>query len=189
MGNKSTAANRSVGKCTHAEIDQDVSGIVQYLLEKKGLDSALAQSFHDRASMAVELDSILEDLDRATSRANALYTHFQLGSLYPFNRVEKIVIECREAVMTARTLAWIAKHEFLLLHPQRTKAMDLQRSAVRLAVAYFDHLGRGKARKYSKIIMQKANLVEPEESSITRWIKEFREDEDKPTQADIRHEM
>ena len=126
--------------------------------------------------MAAELDSIFSELERACQRLNALHSHLVMGELEPFYRIENRVTACMEAACRARTEAFLAKQEFGIEHPQRTKGMDLQRSAVRLALAYFEHSGRGQVRARSKEIMQKAGLPEPDESTVTKWIKEFREE-------------
>ena len=162
-------------KAPQGETDKQVAEIVQYLLEKQERDAMLCDSFHDKAGLAAEMDSIVSDLNRATERLTALYSHFVLGHLDHFSSARKRVTACREAAMTAWVQARCAQQELAIEHPQRTRSLDLQRSAVRLAVAYFDHVGRGQARARAKEIMQKAGLPDPDESTVTKWIKEFRD--------------
>ena len=162
-------------KASQEEMGSRVGRIVQYLLEKKEREEMLRESFHDKFGLNAELESIISDLEKANKRLTALYSHFQMGGLDPFAGIEKMVIASREAAMTAWVEARCAMQNLAIEHPQRTRVLDLQRSAVRLAVAYFDHIGRGEARTRAKEVLQKAGLPEPEESTFTKWIKEFRE--------------
>lgn len=164
-----------VQKSRSGETDKEVSKIVDYLLEKQEIDRMLRDSFLEKADIDAELESIVSDLDRAGKRLTALYSHFQLGRLEPFLGIQKRVIASREAAMEAWVQASRARQELSVEHPPRTRTMELQQSAVRLAVAHFDQAGRGQARAYAKLILQKARLPYPEESTLTKWIKEFRE--------------
>lgn len=163
-------------KNSQEETDRRVGEIVKYLLEKKDRDEMLRESFHDKTGLNIELESIVSDLENANKRLTALYSHFQMGDLEPFAGIIKRVSASGEAAMTAWVEARCALQILDIEHPQRTRVLDLHRSAVRLAVAYFDHIGRGEARTRAKEVMQKAGLPEPEESTLTKWIKEFRED-------------
>lgn len=163
-------------KAKQEEAEKQVGGIVQYLLEKKDRDEMLRESFHDKAGLNIELESIVSDLEKSTKRLTALHSHFLIGDLDPFAGISERVSASREASMTAWVEARCALQILDIEHPQRTRVLDLHRSAVRLAVAYFDHIGRGEARARAKEVMQKAGLPEPEESTLTKWIKEFRED-------------
>ncbi|MBH1978587.1 MAG: hypothetical protein I8H67_09495 [Comamonadaceae bacterium] len=161
-------------KTLRGETAKQVAEIVRYLFEKQERDEMLCASFHDKAGLDIELESIASDLERANKRLEALYSHFQMGRLEPFTQIQERVSASREAAMTAWVQARCARQELAIEHPQRTRVLNLQRSAVRLAVAYFDHIGRGQARAHAKVIMQKTGLPEPEESTVTKWIKEFR---------------
>ena len=163
-------------KASQEETERRVGRIVHYLLEKKDRDEMLRESFHDKAGLNIELESIVSDLEKSTKRLTALHSHFLIGDLDPFAGISERVSASREASMTAWVEARCALQILDIEHPQRTRVLDLHRSAVRLAVAYFDHIGRGEARARAKEVMQKAGLPEPEESTLTKWIKEFRED-------------
>ena len=166
------------------DIERKVQGIVQYLQERRSREARTGQTFHDRPALAIELDSILEDLSRATTRLAALFSHFELGRMDQFIGIHGRVAKSDKAAMDAWVHAWCAKQELTVEHPQRTRSLDLQRSAVKLSVACFDRLGKGVARKQSKRIMQLAGLHEPDASSITKWIREFRDEFDRRAPGD-----
>ena len=161
-------------KVPQSEIDKQVAEIVQYLLEKQEIDAMLSDSFHDKPGLAAELDSIISALAQVERRVTALHSHFEMGRLDPFFTIQKRVFHCWDAAVSALVQARCAQKELAIEHPQRTRSLDLQRSAVRLAVAYFESAGRGQARARAKEIMQKAGLPDPDESTFTNWIQEFR---------------
>lgn len=169
-----TKKHTATQKASQEEMGKRVGEIVKYLLEKKEREETLHKSFYDKSGLNTELESIISDLEKANKRLIALYSHFQMGDLDPFAEIGKRVFASREAAMTAWIEARCAMQKLAIEHPQRTRVLDLQRSAVRLAVAYFDHIGRGEARNRAKEVMQKAGLPVPEESTFTKWIKEFR---------------
>ena len=166
------------------DIEREVQGIVQYLQERRDREARMGQTFHDRPALAIELDSILEDLNRANKRLDALTSHFAMGRLDQFSDIEEKVVKARGAAMDAWVNAWCAKQELVVQHPQRTRSLDLQRAAVNLSVACFDRLGRGIASKQAKRIMHLAGLHEPDASSITKWMKEFRGEISRPARGD-----
>ena len=161
-------------KVPQSEIDKQVAEIVQYLLEKQEIDAMLSVPFHDKPGLAAELDSIISDLAQVERRVTALRNHFEMGRLDPFSTIEKRVFYCRDAALNALVQARCAQQELAIEHPQRTRSLNLQRSAVRLAVAYFEFAGRGQIRARAKEVMQKAGLPDPDESTVTNWIQEFR---------------
>lgn len=165
-------------------IEREVQGIVQYLKERQEREAWMGRAFHDRPAFAIELDSILADLNRANKRLDTLTSHFALGRMDPFFDIEERVGKAREAAMDAWVNAWRAKQELIVQHPQRTRSLDLQRAAVNLSVACFDRLGRGVASMQAKRIMHLAGLPEPDASSITKWMKEFRSEIDRPAGGD-----
>ena len=162
-------------KAPQGDTKKRVARLVQYILEKQERDAMLCDSFHDKTGLAAELDSIVSDLNRANERLMALYSHFEMGRLEPFSNLQKKVFDCRDAAMQAWVQARCVQQELAIGHPQGTRSLDLQRSAVRLAVADFDNVGRGQSRARAKEIMHKAGLPGPDESTITKWIKEFRD--------------
>ncbi len=97
-----------------------------------------------------------------------------MDRINPFENIENRIRHCFDAAIKAWVEIRCAQQELAVHHPQGTRSMDLQRSAVRLAVAYFEFAGRGQARIRAKQIIQLAGLPQPDESTISKWIKEAR---------------
>lgn len=149
--------------------------IIDYIKEKIEVDGFLSYSIHDRIGFLSELESISHDIDKASKRLINLSNHFAFDRMRAFSEFETRICAAHEKVSSAWSEIECAKIELRVKHAQNTRSMDLQRSVVRLASAYFDHLGRGVARREALRIIEKMGLDVPEQSTLSRWLKEDRQ--------------
>lgn len=134
-------------------------------------------SHHDFDGFMVELLAIEHDLDAACRRLNALRGHFSFGRLQPFDAVHSRIEEAGRLSSEAWASVRIAQNETRLEHPPKTRKLSLQQSATRLAFGAVGGSEHRRARDIAKRIMQKAGLQEPDEKTISNWIRELKNEE------------
>ncbi|MBS3996116.1 MAG: hypothetical protein KGZ67_02075 [Hydrogenophaga sp.] len=170
---------------------QQLDGIdddVQYLLEKKRfLDFWVKPSretldehpdaaglFHDYDAIKTELDSATADLMRAYSRLSNLRRHFSKGELRPFDSMGAPISTATTCTAKACAELEIAKARLMHEHPPKTRELELQRTAVRIAYARLHIRDPRGVRAAAKQMLLRAGIVQPSERSLTAWISEER---------------
>lgn len=168
---------RDTGGLSDAEIRLEIDASIKYLLEKKELHQSLTgyPSF-DYPGYLAKLDSAKSALALAVKHLQRLETDFLMGHLDAYQMSAHRVHAAYDGAMNAMVQVQIATNETKLFHVPTTRALDLQKSAARLALALVGDRVRGQARSVAIKIMDGANLGNPEKSALTRWLKEIKID-------------
>ena len=165
------------------DLDREIDSCVRYLLERQEREWLAGQSFYGYDGLLSKLDSAERSLADAVKHLQDLRTHFEFGRMEAFRLSDRSVRGSYESAQTALAGVVIAKHEVKIEHHNRassgekTQTKVLQKSAARMAYAIAGNHGRGEARKLAVRIMDKANLGNPEASTLTRWLAEFKRDD------------
>ena len=185
MAKKEAVAKHAIAQTTESELDDWVRGCAEYLREKGLRDRVLTRpssnsldrhpdkrlSFHDYEGLMTELRQVRSDLLEVESRLQKLRAHFQLGEMVPFDDVEPRMDRAFELVLSARVEIAGAMVETTSRHPPGTRAMRQQETAVKLAYAAVGETQPRRVREVARRIMLEARLEEPDERTITNWIK------------------
>lgn len=178
-------------------LDHQIERSAQYLIEKNQRDAEENKAQYGHQSLLAELDSVRGDIASAVNRLGKLSVHFAAGPILttdfnklgwsspngvptlgmgPFVAHEKRLLRTLHKSQDALAEIIILISEVKIFHTRKTRALDLQKSATRLAYAIVGDRIRGQARTVAIRIMDKANLGNPDKSSLTGWLKEFREE-------------
>ena len=180
------------------DLDGEIERCSKYLLEKQQREIDANKSQYGYGDFLAELCSVKKDIDSALKRLDRLSAHFEAGPVLTadftklgwsspgglktlgmgvFSDHHGRLVRTRDLELNASVEMNIMISEVKILHRRKTRALDLQKSAARLAYAIVGDRIKGQARKVAIQIMDKANLGNPDKSSLTGWIKEFRKDE------------
>lgn len=165
------------------DLDREVERCARYLLEKQESERLTGEALYDYSGLLSKLDSTERELSDAVKHLQNLCESFEFGRIEDFSLCEPRVRRSYESALTALVELRIAKIEVKIQHGgrsghgEKTQLKVLQKSAARLAYAIAGNRVRGEARKLAIRIMDKANLGNPETSSLTRWLSEFRRDD------------
>ena len=163
-----------------SDLDSEIERCAQYLREKQaqqGREQTTEKPFYDHSSLLAKLDWAEHDLAAAVAHLQDLHGHFVLGCMEPFSRHEMRVSRSYECATEALSEIRITKREVKIFHTQNTREMALQKSAARLAYSICGVSAPRSVREVSKRIMDKAGLSNPEASTLSKWLLEFRQDD------------
>lgn len=153
-------------------LEREIERFAAYLRDKQARQDWLNDSFYDPESFKSKLDSIERKLDGAVNDLIEVTTHFRFGRMDRFShcdsRLSKSLSDAQDAVAAVR----ISKREVSILH-SRTRAQELQRSAVKLAYSLVGRISTRQVRGVAVRIMDKAGIHPPDASTITEWRKEI----------------
>lgn len=180
-------------KLTEEELTREIKSCAKYLREKAGLDVRLGlvrptyediaaaglrdAGLYDYASLVDEIRSISEKLGPIIERLNRLSEHFAHSRLELYSDIEDEIEGAREHAAGAKVRVDVAINRLEGTRPPNSKAMPLQKSAVRLAHAI---LGASQPRRVigvAKRIIEVAGLETPSDRVIKHWLKEVRDDD------------
>ena len=134
--------------------------------------------------MNEELKSLQQDAARVMKRLNKLRGHLELGHLVPFEAVAPRIQQAATAVTDAQVQIFCAAQELHASHPATTRALTLQKSAVRLAYANWAVSKPRKIRAFAKKIILESGLEEVDESTLSAWLKEIRDEDMRSSQPE-----
>lgn len=151
-----------------------VNECAEYLIEKNTREIYYSESFYDKLGLLAKLDSAENALNIALKHLTDLETHFQLGRMLKFDNYSPDIHEMYKLTSDAWVKIHVTCHTIQVENQPRNRSMELQKSAVRLAYASLTKPERGAVRKMAIEIMDKAGIENPDDSTISKWIKEFR---------------
>lgn len=179
-------------KLTEEELTREVRSCAKYLREKAVRDVRLGSvrptyqdieatglrdvGLYDYASLVDEIRSISEKLAPMVERLNKLSEHFAHSRLELYSDIEGEIEGAREHAAGAKVRVDVAINRLEGTRPPNSKAMPLQKSAVRLAHAIAGATQPRSVRSIAKRIIQEAKLEPPSEIALTKWLKEIRDD-------------
>lgn len=180
-------------KLTEEELSREIKDCAKYLREKAVLEVRIGLvrptyedieaaglqklALYDYAGMVEEINGIAEKLTPAIERLNKLSAHFALFRLQPYSDIEGAIESARNHVVDAQVQLGLAINQMEGTRPPNSKAMTLQKSAVRLAHAILGASQQRRVRAIAKRIIMEAELDTPSETVLTEWIKEVRADD------------
>ncbi|MEJ5896347.1 hypothetical protein WIT60_05755 [Aquabacterium sp. G14] len=180
-------------KLTEEELTREIRDCAKYLREKAVLDVRLGlvrpthedieaaglrdAGLYDYASLVDEIRSISEKLGPIIERLNRLSEHFAHSRLELYSDIEDEIEGAREHAAGAKVRVDVAINRLEGTRPPNSKAMPLQKSAVRLAHAILGASQQRRVRAIAKRIIMEAELDTPSETVLTEWIKEVRADD------------
>jgi len=152
-----------------------VNKCAEYLIAKNKREIYYSKSFYDKLSLLAKLDSAENALNIALKHLIDLDTHFQLGRMLKFDDYSPDIHEMYKLTVDAWVKIHVTCHTIQVKNQPRNRSMELQKSAVRLAYSSLTKpAARGAVRKMSIEIMDKAGIENPDDSTISKWIKEFK---------------
>lgn len=180
-------------KLTEEELSREIKDCAKYLREKAVLDVRLGSvrqtyqdieaaglrdaGLYDYASLVDEIRSISAKLAPVLDRLNKLSEHFAHSRLELYSDIEGEIEGARAHAAGAKVHVDVAINRLEGTRPQNSKAMTLQKSAVRLAHAILGASQQRRVREIAKRIIMEAALDPPSETVLTEWIKEVRADD------------
>lgn len=165
-----------MSKPTEHEITQEVKSAARYLGEKD-LRDQLNQRPADNSRFGLNLKLIERDIADAVTRLAGILSEFEFGKLQSVEKQENHFHAAYEAASDALAELRIATIELNIEHPTRTRKLELQKSAARLAYSMFQPGDGRRVRDVAKRIMDHAGLGEPAAATVSRWLKEFRHED------------
>ncbi|MGO3692824.1 hypothetical protein [Marinobacter sp.] len=135
----------------------------------EGRELSSGQVQNKRDELKEKLETAIKKADAAVEALAPLHRELQLG-LDQFGTMATRISEAWNSALQVQTECRLALSE--TLPNPRTREMDLHQAAARLAVAYDSGPG---ARSMALNIMVEAGLNEPGQATLTRWLKEARE--------------
>lgn len=133
-------------------------------------------SHHDFDGFVAELQAAAKGLEVAGKHLRQLRSHFSKGSLQPFDSVAALVEDAGKLSAQAAALVENAERATRDIHPPRSRELAAQKTAVRLAYAATHVKHPRKTREIARRILECAGLAEPDEKSLTNWLRELRKD-------------
>ena len=149
---------------------------VAYIREKATRDAFAegrqllpGQAQTKREELREKLETALRRADATIEALGPLHRELQLG-LDQFGEMADRISEAWNCALNVQAECAMALND--TLPPARTREMELHQTAVRLAVAYDPGPG---ARSLALEVMAAAGLIEPGQATLTRWLKEARQ--------------
>lgn len=133
-------------------------------------------SHHDFDGFVAELQAAAKGLEVASKHLRQLRGHFSKGSLQPFDSVARLVNDAAKLSAQAAAMVRNAEDATREMHPPRSRELAPQKAAVRLAYAATHVKYPRKTREIARRILECAGLAEPDEKSLTNWLRELRKD-------------
>ena len=182
------------------DLEIEIERCAKYLVENECVHQRLDSAQYGFSDFQAELDLVKRDIDRALKRLDKLAAHFESGlvltdnftkldwsspgrlkslGMEPFMRHQERLLRARQFALDALVEMTIMISEVRIFHVQKTRALSLQKSAARLAYAAVGDRIKGQVRQVAKRIMDKANLGNPHPSSLSGWLKEFKDRDEK----------
>lgn len=146
-----------------------------YLRERAECELLRSKSFYDREGYLAKLDSAEKALTGAIGHLRDISLRFALYEMDPFLSDQGRIDRAYNSAFDAQIAVKDAIKNTQFEHLPRTRKMPLQKSAMRLALAYGDSV-HGQARRMAQQIITKANLNSAEASSFTKWRKAIKKE-------------
>lgn len=177
---------------TERELNDWIESCAQYLIEQRARDALnhrpsiedldkhpdKTKCFYSFEEMTGKLKELKQKAKELSDELIPLLRHFAYGRLVPFNVANNDIRRAFDQATGAWVSIVMAQQQIDVRHPPNTRSLDLQKSAVRLAYACCGLSNSRQARSIARKIMRKAGITEPKSaSSISNWIKEFRDDD------------
>lgn len=180
-------------KLTEEELTREIKSCAKYLREKAVLDVRIGVvrptyedieaaglrdvGLYDYASLVDEIRSISEKLAPMIERLNKLRENFAHSRLDLYSDIESEIECAREHAVGAKVRVDVAINRLEGARPPNSKAMPLQKSAVRLAHAILGEYQPRRVIGVAKRIIDAAGLEAPSDRVIKHWLKEVRDDD------------
>jgi hypothetical protein len=160
-----------------------IESAVEYLIERRKRPNTFRaendplkhipdDQFTNPKAFQARLDRLIKHLNAVGRETQKLMFDFHYGRLDPFGSAAKLIDAARDKTLLA--LVHVLDAKKCTVSPRRTRLLDEQRSAVRLAEGIYGANQPRKVRQVAKEIMRGARIKEPTDRAITQWLKEFR---------------
>lgn len=166
-----------MAKDPNFDLQREIDDCVRYLISRKEHEDAAGRSFYDESGCSNflgQLETTESVLDKAVKQLQRITTQFEFGKMDKFSNVEKSIHQACDQALNA----WVSVHnirrQVRLENTGKTRELSLQKSAVRLAYAMQNNIGKRSIRSVSEKIMLGAKLDLPTDSAITLWLQEFK---------------
>lgn len=172
-----------------SDLKKWVNDGVKYLRDKEGYDrlyhrpTLLSLQDHlDKRSCQKTYDEFVadcadieKDLNDAIGKLHTLLKYYARHQLEPFLTVEREIKAVCSLATDAKVKMQLAMVDLSIEHPPKTRALSLQKSALIFADAAVGVTAPRDVRKLAKEIMQATGLEEPDDKTISNWLKEIRQ--------------